>query len=52
MTEEAEALFIALRQSADPAVVTAIETLVRDALDPDLCRINALKFAADRDLDE
>ena len=52
MTEEAEALFATLRQSADPAVVTAIETLVRDALDPDLCRINALKFAADRDLDE
>jgi class 3 adenylate cyclase len=52
MTEEAEALFTALRQSADPTVVTAIETLVRDALDPDLCRINALKFAADRDLDE
>src|SRR5579863_6466951 len=52
MTEEAEALFASLRQSANPAMVTAIETLVRDAPDPDLCRINALKFAADRGLDE
>jgi class 3 adenylate cyclase len=52
MTEEAEALFATLRQSADPAVVAAIDTLVRDAPDHALCRINALKFAADRDLDE
>jgi class 3 adenylate cyclase len=52
MTEEAEALFATLRQSADPAVVAAIETLVRDAPDRDLCRINALKFATERDLDE
>jgi class 3 adenylate cyclase len=52
MTEEAEALFATLRQSADPVVAAAIETLVRDAPDPALCRINALKFAAERDLDE
>jgi class 3 adenylate cyclase len=52
MTEEAEALFATLRQSADAAVVTAIETLVRDAPDRALCRINALKFAAECDLDE
>jgi class 3 adenylate cyclase len=52
MTEEAEALFATLRQSTDPVVAAAIETLVRDAPDPALCRINALKFAAERDLDE
>jgi class 3 adenylate cyclase len=52
MTEEAEALFATLRQSADPAAVAAIETLVRDAPDRALSRINALKFAAERDLDE
>jgi len=52
MTEEAEALFTALRQAADPAVAAAIETLVRDAPDAELCRINALKFAAKQGLDE
>ena len=52
MTEEAEALFATLRQSADPTAVAAIEVLVRDAPDRDLCRVNALKFAAERDLDE
>jgi class 3 adenylate cyclase len=52
MTEEAEALFAVLRQSASEAVVPAIETLVRDAPDRALCRINALKFAAQRELDE
>jgi class 3 adenylate cyclase len=52
MTEEAEALFAALRQSSNAIVVSAIETLVRDAPDPALCRVNAIKFAADRDLDE
>ncbi len=52
MTEEAEALFAVLRQSASEAVVPAIETLVRDAPDPALCRINVLTFAAQRGLDE
>ena len=52
MTEEAEALFATLRQSADPAVTAAIETLVRDAPDAELCRINVLKFAAKHALDE
>jgi len=52
MTEEAEALFAVLRQSASEAVVPAIEMLVREAPDAALCRINAVKFAADRDLDE
>src|SRR5215469_8157923 len=52
MNEEAEALFAVLRQSASEAVVPAIEMLVREAPDRALCRINALKFAAERDLDE
>jgi class 3 adenylate cyclase len=52
MTEEAEALFAVLRQSASEAVAPAIETLVRDAPDPALCRINVLTFAAQRGLDE
>jgi class 3 adenylate cyclase len=52
MTEEAEALFVTLRQTVDPAVAAAIETLVRDAPDYALCRINALKFAAEHDLEE
>ncbi|HEV2188442.1 MAG TPA: adenylate/guanylate cyclase domain-containing protein [Stellaceae bacterium] len=52
MTEEAEILFATLRQSADSPVAGAIETLVRAAPDSALCRINVLKFAAERDLDE
>jgi hypothetical protein len=39
---EAQTLFAALRQSADPDVVCAIEALVRDAPDNRLNRINAL----------
>lgn len=42
---EAESLFAILRQSADADAVTAIERLVREAPDPDLCRINVLAFA-------
>jgi len=51
MTEEAEALFAVLRQSASEAVVPAIETLVREAPDRALCRINAITFATRRGLD-
>jgi class 3 adenylate cyclase len=47
-----QALFGTLRNSADPAVFEAIETLVRDGEDRQLCRVNVLKFAADRGLDE
>ena len=39
-------LFGTLRNSADPEVFTAIETLVRDGEDRHLCRINVLAFAA------
>ena len=47
-----DALFGALRKSADPEVFTAIETLVRDGADRDLCRVNVLAFAAKRGLNE
>lgn len=43
---EAESLFAILRQSADAEAVTAIERLVREAPDADLCRINVMAFAA------
>ena len=49
---EASTVFAALRQSAEPRVVAAIEALVRDAPDRALNRINALAFAAGRGLDE
>jgi class 3 adenylate cyclase len=49
---ETEALFSVLRQSSDPACVSAIEEAVRDAPDRDLCRVNPLAFAAKRGLDE
>ncbi len=49
---EAQNLFTALLQSADPDVVSAIEALVRDAPDRSLNRINVLAFAEQRDLDE
>ncbi|HEX7006116.1 MAG TPA: DUF5939 domain-containing protein, partial [Alphaproteobacteria bacterium] len=50
--DEAQTLFGVLRQSAAPAVVDAIESLVRDAPDRKLCRINALAFAAQHGLPE
>jgi len=52
MTDEAEALFATLRQATDPELTAAIETLVRDAPDRALCRVNVLKFAEQRGLDE
>ncbi|WP_343716757.1 adenylate/guanylate cyclase domain-containing protein [Inquilinus sp.] len=50
--QENDALFDALRRSADPAVVDALEDLVRNGRDEDLARVNALGFAAARGLDE
>src|SRR5512140_2306621 len=47
-----DTLFNALRQSAKPKPVTAIEELIRRARDRELCRINALAFAAERKLNE
>ena len=52
MNEEAQALITVLRQSADPAVVAAIQALVEDGADRELVRVNALAFASRRGLDE
>src|SRR5256884_1312120 len=49
---ETDTLFNALRQSAKPKPVSAIEKLIRDGPDSELCRINALAFAAKHKLDE
>src|SRR5438046_1982350 len=49
---ETENHFSALRQSAKPKPVSAIEKLIEDAPDRELCRINALAFAARHGLDE
>jgi class 3 adenylate cyclase len=49
---EPEALFSVLRQSADAQCVAAIERAVREAPDRDLCRVNALTFAAQDGLNE
>ena len=50
--KETEALFSVLKQSAEPACAAAIEDAVARALDRDLCRINAVDFAAKHGLDE
>src|SRR5438132_9897103 len=52
LSSETENLFTVLRQSAKPKPVSAIEKLIEDAPDRDLCRINALAFAARHKLDE
>jgi class 3 adenylate cyclase len=49
---ETEALFGVLRQSADGGCAAAIEGAVANALDHELCRVNALAFAAKNKLDE
>ena len=49
---ETEALFAILRRSAAPAAASAIASLVREGNDRDLCRVNALDFAARQGLDE
>src|SRR3954471_4821927 len=43
---EGQGLFTTLRQSADPEAVAAIERLVREGADHELCRVNALDLAA------
>ncbi|HTT81367.1 MAG TPA: adenylate/guanylate cyclase domain-containing protein [Stellaceae bacterium] len=52
LTSEAQAQFAALRQAADRETAEALERLVAEAADQDLCRINALDFAARQGLDE
>ncbi len=49
---ETEALFGVLRQSAAADCVAAIERAVANAPDRELCRVNALDFAAKNGLDE
>lgn len=49
---ETQHLFALLRQSADAGVVAAIEKLVAEAPDHQLCRINPLAFADKHGLDE
>ena len=49
---ETDTLFNALRQSAKPEPVSAIEKLIQDGPDRELCRINALAFAAEHKLNE
>src|SRR6202011_5311387 len=49
---EAETLFLALRQSADDDVVDMLEQMGRDAPDHALNKINALDIAARAGLDE
>ena len=51
-SRETEALLAALRESAKPEPVSAIERLIEKAPDRALCRINALSFAAEHNLDE
>src|SRR6266853_3003819 len=52
VSDETKRLFTVLRQSAKPEAVSAIEKLIEDAPDRELCRINALSFAAEHKLDE
>src|SRR3984893_17298945 len=49
---EAETLFVALRQSADADVADMLERMVRDAPDHALNKMNALDLAASEGLDE
>src|SRR5436190_10461358 len=52
LSSETDNLFTVLRKSAKPKPVSAIEKLIEDAPDRDLCRINAFAFAAKHKLDE
>jgi hypothetical protein len=52
LSSETDTLFDALQQSAKPKPVSVIEKLIQDAPDRELCRINALAFAARHELDE
>jgi hypothetical protein len=52
LSSEIESLFSALRRSAKPKPVSAIEKLITDAPDRELCRINVLAFATSHNLNE
>src|SRR4029077_19754378 len=49
---ETDTLFKALRQSAELKSVRAIQKLIQEAPDRELCRINALAFATKHKVDE
>ena len=49
---DTSALFDVLRKSVDAPVANAIEQLVAEGSDRDLCRVNVLAFAARNQLDE
>ena len=52
VSSQTDAPLDALRKSAKPKPVSAIEKLIQDAPDRELCRINALAFAVKHALDE
>jgi class 3 adenylate cyclase len=52
LMSDSQALFAALRRSADAETAAAIERLVASGADRELVRINVLAFAAARGLDE
>jgi len=49
---DTKTLLDTLRNAAAPELVGAIETLIQDGEDRDLCRVNVLSFAGKRGLDE
>src|SRR5687768_2216754 len=49
---ETSDLFALLRQSADVGAVAAIQRLLDEGTDRDLCRINVVAFAARHGIDE
>jgi class 3 adenylate cyclase len=50
--QQTDTLFDALRQSVDAKAADAIETVILEAPDRELCRINVLAFAGKHQLDE
>jgi len=52
MSSEQQALFDVLRQSADADAVAAIERLIAEGSDRDLCRVNVIDFAKSNGVDE
>jgi len=52
LSGETDRLLSDLRKSAKPKPVSAMEKLIQDGPDRELCRINALAFAGKHKLDE
>src|SRR5688572_11063430 len=49
---DAQAMFAVLRQSAEPDIAAAIERLIAEAPDRELCRINVVAFAQAHGIEE